>query len=109
MLYEFVNEPVNFASSRKSLLSILKYMIFLLSGKTEPVGYLTQNLRIGSGKKSIVPLNNKATVFDLTENGVMKLVLCIISFPASDKPGNTYLQMTNSKTVSKFVTSSLKK
>lgn len=68
--------------------------------------YFTQDFRVQTKKNPHVLINHKGTVLDLTDNGTLRLTLCIISHPTSDKPGNAYIKMTDDNTVYRFISSS---
>jgi DNA-binding CsgD family transcriptional regulator len=81
---------------------------YSLPPKRRTSGYFTQDFRMGTSGKNSVLINHKGTVLDLTESGVLRLVLCITSIPTSNKPGNAYIKMTDSQTVYGFMPSSKK-
>lgn len=68
--------------------------------------YFTQDFRIKVKNGATVMVNHKETVLDLTESGTLRLTLCVISYPTSDKPGNAYIKMTDTNTVYEFIKSS---
>ncbi len=66
-------------------------------------GYFTQDYRIKSKNNKTVLINHKAIILDLTEDGALRLTLCIISYPTNDKQGNAYIKMTDTNTVYEFI------
>ena len=76
---------------------------YLLPVKRRTSGYFTQNFRIELNNKNTVLINHKGTVLDLTEDGTLRLVLCVMSFLTSDKTGNAYIKMTDTQTVYEFL------
>lgn len=58
-------------------------------------------LRSKSGKTILI--NHKQTSLDMTSSGVLRLALCIISYPTNDIPGNAYVKMNDTLTVYKYI------
>lgn len=70
--------------------------------------YFTQDFRIQTKQNRTTLINHKGTILDLTNDGTLRLTLCIISYPTNDKPGNAYIKMTDTNTVYEFMQSSQK-
>lgn len=95
--------------SRVSIVNTKVYEFFYsLPIKRRPYCYFTQDFRIRTKFNKIILVNHKGTVLDLTENGGLRLTLCVISHPTHDKPGNSYLKMTDNQTVYEFMKSTQK-
>lgn len=71
-------------------------------------GYYTRDYRIRTRNNKTVLINHKATILDLTDDGALRLSLCIISYPTSDKQGNAYIKMVDTNTVYEFMVASQK-
>lgn len=71
--------------------------------------YFTQDFRVKTkrGGKTVL-INHRGTVLDLTDEGALRLTLCVNSFPTNDKPGNAYVKMTDTNTIYEFMKSSQK-
>ena len=70
--------------------------------------YFTQDFRIRTASNRTVLINHKGTALDMTQDGALRLTLCVISYPTHDKPGNSYLKMTDNHTVYEFIKTSRK-
>lgn len=70
--------------------------------------YFTQDFKIKKHNGNTVLINHKGTVLCLTKNGTLRLTLCIMSYPTSDKVGNAYIKMLDTGTVYEFIPSSQK-
>ena len=67
-------------------------MFYSYSTDQRPDAYYTFDLRMRGPEGRTVLMNHKITVLDLTVGGVLRLGLCVISFPTGDRPGNAYLK-----------------
>ncbi len=45
-------------------------------------------------------------MLDLTNDGALRLGLCVISFPTAEKPGNAYVKMNDNSVVYQYMPSS---
>lgn len=70
--------------------------------------YFTQNYRIRARNGNAVLINHRGSVLSLTEKGALRLTLCVISIPTSDKVGNAYMKMLDAGAVYEFIPSSQK-
>lgn len=70
--------------------------------------YFTQDYKIKARNGNVVLINHRGTILSLTEDGELRLTLCVISCPTSDKVGNSYIKMVDTGTVYEFITSSKK-
>lgn len=68
----------------------------------------TQDFRIKTKNDCIALINHKGTILDLTDDGSLRLTLCVYSTPTNDKPGNSYIKMTDTQTIYEFMPSSQK-
>lgn len=68
--------------------------------------YFTQDYRIKGAYNKSVLINHKGGILDLTNSGALRLTLCINSYPTHDKPGNSYIKMTDTNTVYEYITGS---
>lgn len=71
-------------------------------------GYFTIDYKIKARNKKTVLINHKVTILDLTDDGALRLSLCVISYPTSDKQGNAYIKMTDTNTEYEFIIASQK-
>ncbi len=71
-------------------------------------GYYTHDFRIRNKKGKIILINHKITILDLTNDGKIRLGLCVISYPTNDKPGNAYLKMNDNSVVYQYMPSANK-
>ena len=74
-------------------------MFYAFPPEERPEAYYTFDLRMRGPKGMTVLVNHKITVLDLTVGGILRLGLCVISFPTGDRPGNAYLKMNDSSIV----------
>lgn len=95
-----------------SLVSTVHFKVFdfmySLPANRRKNGYFTQDYRIKSKNNKTVLINHKGIILDLTDDGVLRLTLCIISFPTNDKHGNAYIKMTDTNTVYEYMLASQK-
>lgn len=70
--------------------------------------YFTQNYKIKAQNGNTVLINHRGSILSLTEKGALRLTLCVISLPTSDKVGNSYIKMLDTGTVYEFISSSQK-
>lgn len=68
----------------------------------------TQNYKIKAQNGDTVLINHRGSILSLTEKGALRLTLCVISLPTSDKVGNSYIKMLDTRTVYEFIPSSQK-
>ncbi len=68
-------------------------------------GYYTYDFRIRDKNNKVVLMNHKITMLDFTNNGVLRLGLCVISHPANDKPRNAYIKMNDKSDVYEYMPS----
>lgn len=81
---------------------------YSLSKKRRLKFYFTQNYKIKVRSGNIVVINHRGSVLSLTEKGALRLTLCVISLPTSDKVGNSYIKMLDTGSVYEFIPSSQK-
>ncbi len=53
----------------------------------------------------MILMNQKVTILDLTNDGVIRLGLCVISYPTTDKPGNAYVKLNDNSAVLQYIPS----
>ena len=53
----------------------------------------------------MILINQKITILDLTNDGVIRLTLCVISYPTAEKPGNAYLKLNDNSVVWQYIPS----
>lgn len=63
----------------------------------------TFDFRIRNKKGEIILINHKMTTLDLTNEGIIRLGLCVISYPTNETPGNIYVKMNDTLTVYKYI------
>ncbi len=68
-------------------------------------GYFTYDIGIRDSKGKINLINKKITILDLTNNGVIRLGLCVISNPTTEKPGSAYLKLNDNSVVWQYMPS----
>lgn len=68
-------------------------------------GYFTYDINIRDRKGKMNLINKKITILDLTNDGVIRLGLCIISYPTTEKPGNAYLKLNDNSIVLQYMPS----
>lgn len=68
-------------------------------------GYYTFDFRIRDKNNKAVLVNHKITMLDLTNDGVLRLALCVISYPTNEKPGNAYVKMKDKSLVFQYMPS----
>lgn len=68
----------------------------------------TQDFRIITKNNTAVLINHRGTILDLTNEGALRLTLCVYSTPTNDKPGNAYIKMADRKTIYQYMPSSQK-
>lgn len=68
----------------------------------------TQDFRIKTKNGCIALINHKGTILDLQNDGTPRLTLCVYSTPTNDKPGNSYIKITDSKKIYEFMSASQK-
>lgn len=68
-------------------------------------GYFTHDMRIRDKRGKMILINQKITILDLTNNGVIRLGLCVISYPTAEKPGNAYLKLNDNSVVFQYMPS----
>lgn len=68
-------------------------------------GYFTYDISIRDRKGKMNLINKKITILDLTNDGVIRLGLCIISYPTTEKPGNAYLKLNDNSIVLQYMPS----
>ncbi len=68
-------------------------------------GYYTHDIRIWDKKGKMILMNQKVTILDLTNDGVIRLGLCVISYPTTDKPGNAYVKLNDNSAVLQYIPS----
>lgn len=66
----------------------------------------TQNYKIKAQNGNTVLINHRGSILSLTEKGALRLTLCVISLPTSDKVGNSYIKMLDTGAVYEFIPSS---
>lgn len=71
-------------------------------------GYFTHDMRISDRRGKMILINQKITILDLTNNGVIRLALCVISYPTAEKPGNAYLKLNDNSVVWQYMPSTNK-
>lgn len=71
-------------------------------------GYYTHDMRIRDRRGKMILINQKITILDLTNDGVIRLGLCVISYPTAEKPGNAYLKLNDNSVVWQYMPSSNK-
>lgn len=71
-------------------------------------GYYTYDVRIRDRKGKMVLINQKITILDLTNDGVIRLTLCVISYPTAEKPGNAYLKLNDNSVIWQYMPSANK-
>jgi DNA-binding CsgD family transcriptional regulator len=65
-------------------------------------GYFTYDYRIRDKNNQIHLINHRIAVLDMTEEGFIRLCLCIFTFSTADKPGNFYIKMNDTKQVYEY-------
>lgn len=70
--------------------------------------YFTQDYKIKARNGNTVLINHKGTVLCLTKDGTLRLTLCVMSYPTSEKAGNAFIKMLDTGTVYEFLPSSQK-
>ncbi len=68
-------------------------------------GYFTYDISIEDKKGKMSLINKKITILDLTNDGVIRLGLCVISYPTTEKPGNAYLKLNDNSIVLQYMPS----
>lgn len=68
-------------------------------------GYFTHDMRIRDKRGKMILINQKITILDLTNDGVIRLGLCVISYPTAEKPGNAYLKLNDNSVVWQYMPS----
>lgn len=68
-------------------------------------GYFTHDMRIRDKRGKTILINQKITILDLTNDGVIRLGLCVISYPTAEKPGNAYLKLNDNSVVWQYIPS----
>ena len=68
-------------------------------------GYYTYDLRVRDRRGKMILINQKITILDLTNDGVIRLTLCVISYPTAEKPGNAYLKLNDNSVVWQYIPS----
>lgn len=68
-------------------------------------GYFTYDMKIRDRKGKVNLINKKITILDLTNDGVIRLGLCVISYPTTEKPGNAYLKLNDNSIVLQYMPS----
>ena len=68
-------------------------------------GYYTYDLRVRDRRGKMVLINQKITILDLTNDGIIRLTLCVISYPTAEKPGNAYLKLNDNSVVWQYIPS----
>ena len=68
-------------------------------------GYFTYDMSIRDRNGKMNLINKKITILDLTNDGVIRLGLCVISYPTTEKPGNAYLKLNDNSTVLQYMPS----
>lgn len=68
--------------------------------------YFTQDYKIAARNGDAVLINHRGSILSLTEEGALRLTLCVISYPTSDKVGNAYIKMLDTGLVYEFIPSS---
>lgn len=68
--------------------------------------YFTQHYKIRVRNGNTVLVNHRGSILSLTEKGGLRLTLCVLSLPTSDKVGNAYIKMLDTGTVHEFIASS---
>ncbi|MCC8187726.1 MAG: helix-turn-helix transcriptional regulator [Bacteroides sp.] len=63
----------------------------------------TQDLKIRGAYHKPVLINHKGSILDLTDSGSLRLTLCINSHPTHDRPGNSYIKMTDTREVYEYI------
>ncbi len=100
------------ADENLSMLSTIHFKVYdfmySLSENRRRSGYFTIDYRIKTRSNKAVLINHKTSILDLTDDGALRLALCIISYPTSDKQGNAYIKMTDTNTVYEFMVASQK-
>ena len=62
-------------------------------------------MRIRDKRGKTILINQKITILDLTNDGVIRLGLCVISYPTAEKPGNAYLKLNDNSVVWQYIPS----
>lgn len=70
--------------------------------------HFTRDFRIVGKCGKTVLINQKASVLDLTKNGVLRLGLCVLNYPTNFKLGKAYIKMTDTNSIYEFMTSTKK-
>lgn len=70
--------------------------------------YFTQDYKVRAKNGSSILINHRGSILCLTEEGALRLTLCVISYPTSDKVGNAYIKMHDTGIVYEFISSSQK-
>ncbi len=68
-------------------------------------GYYTFNFRVRDKHNKVVLMNHKVTMLDLTNDGVLRLGLCVISHLIHEKPGSAYIKMNDKSAVYQYMPS----
>lgn len=63
----------------------------------------TQDFRIWGRNNKPILINHNGGILDLTENGSLRLTLCINSLPTHIKPGNSHIKMNDTHTVYEYI------
>lgn len=70
--------------------------------------YYTFDLRLRNKNHKPILVNHKITMLDLAGDGVIRLGLCVISYPTNDKPGNVYIKINDNSIVYQYMASTNK-